>query len=57
MTYYPFFQAYIDNVDGKEIQLSHVTVVSLDGSMRQDGGCGGLGEGHPGGDLELTVQY
>ena len=32
-------------------------MVSLDGSMRQDGGCGGLGEGHPGGDLELTVQY
>ena len=26
MTYYPSFQAYIDNVDGKEIQLSHVTV-------------------------------
>ena len=23
-------------------------MVSLDGSMRQDGGCGGLGEGHPG---------
>ena len=26
MTYYPSFQAYIDNVDGKEIQLGHVTV-------------------------------
>ena len=26
MTYYPSFQAYIDNVDGKEIRLSHVTV-------------------------------
>ena len=26
MTYYPSFQAYIDNCDGKEIQLSHVTV-------------------------------
>ena len=26
MTYYPSFQAYIDNVEGKEIQLSHVTV-------------------------------
>ena len=26
MTYYPSFQAYIENVDGKEIQLSHVTV-------------------------------
>ena len=26
MTYYPSFQAYIDNVDGKEIQLGHMTV-------------------------------
>ena len=26
MTYYPSFQAYRDNVEGKEIQLSHVTV-------------------------------
>ena len=26
MTYYPSFQAYIDNVDGKEIQLGTVTV-------------------------------
>ena len=26
MTYYPSFQAYIDNTDGKEIHLSHVTV-------------------------------
>ena len=26
MTYYPSFQAYIDNMDGKEIQLGHVTV-------------------------------
>jgi len=26
MTYYPSFQAYCDNVDGKEIQLGHVTV-------------------------------
>jgi len=26
MTYYPSFQAYIDNVDGKEIQLGRVTV-------------------------------
>ena len=26
MTYYPSFQAYMDNVDGKEIQLGHVTV-------------------------------
>jgi len=26
MTYYPSFQAYIDNTDGKEIQLGHVTV-------------------------------
>ena len=26
MTYYPSFQAYIDNCDGKEIHLSHVTV-------------------------------
>ena len=26
LTYYPSFQAYIENVEGKEIQLSHVTV-------------------------------
>ena len=26
LTYWPSFQAYVDNVDGKEIQLSHVTV-------------------------------
>ena len=26
LTYWPSFQAYVDNVEGKEIQLSHVTV-------------------------------